>query len=93
MSNRQNVEERFCTGESETGKPRFNFPQKMHTRQQVPTTPVVNLPMMRFVHCTCIFYTEQKHKEVDAIITYACFGINWVESSPAGAFLRRVFYE
>ena len=23
---------------------------------------------------------------------YACFGINWVEISPAGAFLRQVFF-
>ena len=31
-------------------------------------------------------------KEIDAIITYACFGIILVEISSAGAFLRRVFY-
>ena len=31
-----------------------------------------------------IFYTEQKHKEVDP--THACFGINLVEVISAGAF-------
>ena len=39
-----------------------------------------------------LFNTEQKHKESDAMITYACFDLILVEMSPAGAFLRRVFY-
>ena len=39
-----------------------------------------------------LFFTEQKHFRGDAIITYACFGIFLVEITPAGAFLRRVFY-
>ena len=41
--------------------------------------------------CSSLFYTEQKHKEIDAVVTYTCFGINLVEISPAGAFLRQVF--
>ena len=45
-----------------------------------------------FVHdAVRLFYTEQKHREIDAIITYARFGIIVVEISPADAFLRRVF--
>ena len=39
-----------------------------------------------------LVYTEQKHKEIDAIITDACFGIILVEISPAGASLRQDFY-
>ena len=35
--------------------------------------------------------TEQKHKEINVIITYASFDLILVEMSPAGAFLRRVF--
>ena len=43
--------------------------------------------MMRFVY----FTLNKTHKEIDVIITYACFGIKLVEISPAGAFLRRFF--
>ena len=48
---------------------------------------VVNLSMIRFVY----FKLNKNTKEIDVIITYACFGIILVEISPAGAFLRRVF--
>ena len=55
----------------------------MYTR----TTPVVNLPMMRLVYFTLKKQQQKKnnnnkkhaHEEIDAIITYACFGINLVE--------------
>ena len=54
---------------------------------KVPLTPV-NVSMMRFLY----FTLNKNKKEIDAIINYACFGIIFVEISPAGAFLRRVFY-
>ena len=37
-----------------------------------------------------LFYTEQKHKEIDAIITYACVGIILVEISATSIFLGGV---
>ena len=39
-----------------------------------------------------LVYTEQKHKEFDAIIAYTWFGIILVEINPAGAFLPDGFF-
>ena len=58
------------------------------TRQKFKPTPVVNLSLVRYVY----FTMNKTHKEMDAIITYACFGKILVEISTAGAFLRRVLY-
>ena len=54
-----------------------------HKEERGQETPVVNLSMMRLVY----FTLNKKHKKINAIITYACFGIILVEKRLAGAFL------
>ena len=52
-------------------------------KAKVPTTLVVNLSMMWSIY----LILKKKHKEIDAIIIYACIDLILVEMSPAGAFL------